>query len=726
MNPTLLLTAGEFGQRVAARLVAESLPALACLRRVGTKADEAALDALFAELSQALKSLLRHSAAHRTEESSGSRLDLVLIADIAEIGATTLLELAGRLSELLQRDFAVIFPPGLPPEQRGVSLVVLLSTPAFDGSPACRAALATLQALVSWHLDGPPSPVLSRVYVLPQQTESMPMSVEDRERAAAQFVLLAYCSGLRDAEPIRARLAPPRQPAALVSSLAIGAADVDVSALVLAFGWRSALSGLSTLVEQCERPAPRERALAIAEDLSLAAWFQPISELLQHADAVATGSAHARWLQSLDRAEADALRTVRADLDRLLGEHLTGSDGLRGLQLLRSSLGELTERLRTEEASLSAAFAPQLQPDPPPKIESAPTPPPPEGPKPPGRVGPLVRALGQAVLLGSSVGAMVLLIVTAVLSRSMAAAPAAGPVVSGPVPVDLTAVWAGLLSGLAMTAAGLVLLWPRAKPSESEPPDDSAERAERRRRSERAAADVQLRRLRLARAAHKTAAAIAERLEVLQVTVLDAREAAREQLRKLGVKAAEAPAEDDYRELLEKEAPLHRMLLRADALPELWERSRALRDPEIWASELLKRCWQPRWLTEDLPFEQGAAWEVELATQHQLLRERGVFSWPEVEAAITDSLRGFLGSVPRALSFGVRGREVDGTPTPLREAYQTLLIVPSEGRALLDRLLRDQPLAGTTLLPSGATSSRVLLLRTTGELEVSSLERGLP
>ncbi|MFO0576213.1 MAG: hypothetical protein U1A78_19595 [Polyangia bacterium] len=736
MNPTLLLTAGEFGQRVAARLMAESLPALVCLRSIGARPEVAALDALFAELGQALKSLLRHSAAHKTEESSGSRLDLVLVADVGELGAAGLVELAQRLSELLAREFAVLFPPGLPPEQRGASLVVLLSTPAFDSSPGARAALAALQALVAWHLDGPPSPILSRVYTLPQQTEAMPLSVEDRERAAAQFVLLCYASGLRDTDAIRARLGPPRQPGALVSSLAIAAADVDVGALVRALGWRSALSGLSTLVEHCDRSAPRERAVALADNLSLGAWSQPLVALEHHPDAAASGTAHARWLQALDRAEADALQAVRADLDRLLAEHLTGSDGLRGLQLLRSSLAELTERLRAAEAAMSAALAPQLQPEAQtqaapavqaaPMVQAAPAAVPNAS-----RAVEVARALGQAALLGACVGALVLLVLTAALSRSMAATPAAGPVVSGPVPVDLGPVWAGIFGGLAVAAAGAALLWPRRRPpldADADAPTDRDEDARRERvqRSQRAAEDLKVRRLRIARAAHKTAAALAERLEVLQGTVLDAREQAREELRRLGVKAAAVPAEDDYSELLEKEAPLHRALLRPEALPGLWERSQALRDPEIWASELLKRAWQPRWLTENLPFEPGAAWEAELWAQHRLLRERGAFSWPEVEAALVEPLRGFLAGVPRALAFGVRGREPDGTPTPLREAHQTLLIVPSDGRGLIERLLRDQPLAGAVLLSGSATSSRVLLLRTTGELTVDCLERSRP
>jgi hypothetical protein len=108
-----------------------------------------------------------------------------------------------------------------------------------------------------------------------------------------------------------------------------------------------------------------------------------------------------------------------------------------------------------------------------------------------------------------------------------------------------------------------------------------------------------------------------------------------------------------------------------------------------------------------------------------MLRETGVFSWPELGPQLSESLRSFLTSVPRALAFGLRAREPDGTPSPLREAHQTLLLVPSDGRVLLDRILRNQPLIGSVLLPCERTSSRLLLLRTSGELEIASVERSL-
>lgn len=731
MCPTFLLSIGEFGQNTVAHLPTESLPLL-LVQKLLAQAEVATLDAQFEEAGQALKSMLRTRAAQQTaEDESGARLDLVILADVSEIGAGRLVDAAQRLSALLLRDFAVIFPPTLPPEQRAVGLVVLLATPAFDGSPGCRAALLALRALEKWHLAGPPSPILNRIYVLPGQTETMPLSREDRERAAANFLLASYGVDLRDTDAMRARLGPPRNPAALLSTFAVAATDIDVGKLQQAFAWRSALSGLSTLVEHCERALPRDQALAIADELRSETWFQPLALLANHPDATADPASHERWLREVDRAEAEALQQLRTDVERLIGQHLTGSDGLRGLHLLRTSLAVVDERLLATEQSLIAAFAPPLRADPAvasqtpavaPKVAAVPA----EAAASESALA-YVRPLSSALLAGASVSTAAMMALSMGLSRSMATPAAAGPVVSGAVPVDWGAVWGGLVAGIVVAVGLGALVWPKKRAKEVvASPDEMAARTERQRRSERVTADLEVRRRRLHRSARSLLSAVAERLEVLQVSVIDARERAVEQLRQLGAKVGSTAAEDDYRELLGRDTPLHRRLLGAETLPGLWERSQALRDPEIWASELLTRSWPANWQTEDLPFAPGGAWESELVGQHRLLRETGVFSWPDVGPQLSESLRSFLASVPRALSFGVKAREVDGTPSPLREAHQTLLLLPSDGRALVDRLLRDQPLMGAVVLSGPVLSSRVLLLRTSGELELTGVERSLP
>jgi hypothetical protein len=197
-------------------------------------------------------------------------------------------------------------------------------------------------------------------------------------------------------------------------------------------------------------------------------------------------------------------------------------------------------------------------------------------------------------------------------------------------------------------------------------------------------------------------------------------------LRGLGVSLGAGPDQDDYGGVLEQDAPLHRSLLHKDALPALWQKSQSLREADSFAHELLRAAWPMDWLTGDLPFAPNGAWEQALSAQHALLRQSGAFSWPDVGSALLEPLRAFFQAAPRALALGLKGQETDGTPSVLRQAHELLLLTPSDGRAWIERSLRDQPIAGAQVLSCAASASRVLLLRTSGELELSAIERGLP
>ena len=74
---------------------------------------------------------------------------------------------------------------------------------------------------------GPAEPDLSRIYVLPQQSQSMPLSRDDLVRGVYHFVSTAYLAGLRQLDPIRARLEVPRQQHRLLATFAVAASDVD-------------------------------------------------------------------------------------------------------------------------------------------------------------------------------------------------------------------------------------------------------------------------------------------------------------------------------------------------------------------------------------------------------------------------------------------------------------------------------------------------------------------
>ncbi len=236
------------------------------------------------------------------------------------------------------------------------------------------------------------------------------------------------------------------------------------------------------------------------------------------------------------------------------------------------------------------------------------------------------------------------------------------------------------------------------------------------------AAALTLRKRRVARGILSFLADERERLDALRAAVLDALSRARECLRGLGVKQGEQPAQDDYSMLLSADTPLHRMLLPAATLPQLWERTRAIRDNQLWASELLQRAWPTGGIGEDLPFGPGEHWEAVLADQHQSLRERGVFAWPDLGAVLTAQLGLFLRTVPRALKFGVHCHRPDGSPLVISHAQELLVIVPTDGRAVVERLPRAHGRPDANLLSSTPHLSRVLVLRTAGEFDAASLE----
>ncbi len=233
-----------------------------------------------------------------------------------------------------------------------------------------------------------------------------------------------------------------------------------------------------------------------------------------------------------------------------------------------------------------------------------------------------------------------------------------------------------------------------------------------------------VRRRRVARAAEAALVDERTRLDALRGAVHDAATRCRHRLADLGFTPGDEPATDDASRLWTPETPLHLALLPTAALPKLWERSRAVREDELWSARLLARAWPRGGHRDDLPFADGGAWEQAARDQHAALTDAGVFEWPEVGAAIGGQLQRLLATAPAALALGVRPRREDGTPETLIDARELLIVAPPEGRAALDRALANQPIADARILAGPRGDSRVLILRTTGELSVAALARG--
>ncbi len=233
-----------------------------------------------------------------------------------------------------------------------------------------------------------------------------------------------------------------------------------------------------------------------------------------------------------------------------------------------------------------------------------------------------------------------------------------------------------------------------------------------------------MRRRRVARAAETALRDERARLDAARGALNAAAARCRAQLADLGVTPATDPLADDHGRLWDHETPLHLALVPTSALPRLWERSRAVREDELWAARLLGHAWPRGGHRDDLPFAEGAAWEQAARAQHDALVDAGAFAWPEVGPAVQGQLQRLFATAPGALGLGVRPRRADGTPETLGDARELVIIVPPEGRAAIDRALATQPLADARVMTGPAGMSRVLILRTAGELSIDALARG--
>jgi len=240
------------------------------------------------QAEKTLRTILREGATQATLDGGGrGKLDLVILADVAESGGSLLRDLGQAMSDVLAQHFSVMFPPDTSPHQRTVGLCCVLVTPALDQSTSGKAALRAVQGIERWHAGGAPSPILNRIYLLPRQNPVMPLSDDDVERASYLFISTAYSRLLRDTDAVRERLTPPRDPARTLDSFAVAAADVEVERIAEAFSWRSGLAGLETLCEQMQKPAPRH-----ASTLEVQNWIRSADDDLRQGGETADGAEH--------------------------------------------------------------------------------------------------------------------------------------------------------------------------------------------------------------------------------------------------------------------------------------------------------------------------------------------------------------------------------------------------------------------------------------------------
>ena len=766
-GPTLVLGVDGFGETVLGgiRSFASALddPTVRFLNVDG----KAPVDGVLEQVRGLLDQLLRIQLG-----GPRARLDILLVADLSDASAAAQSKaLCTGLSTLLAADYGRIFPPSATPDQRMVWLVPIFATPALSDKPETRACLDVLRSLEQWHHDGPASPILSRVYLLPRQHEFGVMAEEDVERAAVMFAAAAWFSGLRDASPIADLLAHTR-PERLLSCFNAAAADVPVDPVVSYFGWRTIGAGLAVLQSRCTRHSTEFGARSEAEAaLGYTGWLREIEEgdcaraardfgRQEAGPAVALSARDRfRWSESdaeverevapllaavegrdpsvdgasvgprgrragrgpdhdaplvaqLDRAEERALRSARERLRAYVDAELAPSDGLR-------RFGEVDGILSGVEDWLAQRSAESAEHP----LEAAP--PGQRSSRAAGAEGSLAaEALRQALAdrpsLWGSVGLAVVM-GSLGLPASIGIRAAFGSVANwGSASNIATVDW--VLH--ALVAILFLSAWTVLRLSAGASRLRAAVLQLRQARDGRDSGRVVLPEgpagralaLRRSRVAEVLSGAVAEeraRLAGLRTAVVETSRRSFEELKRLGFQGGSEARPGEASGVLGETTPLHLHLLDADGLEPLWRATRQTTDDEGWAAELLEAAWPEQGLEHDLPFDPEQPEWVELARsgQHGRLLTSSVFTWPGVAGGLSARLADFLRDAPRALGLGADPHDAHGDPLPSNISPNFLVVAPQEGRDAV-RVAEKKANSRRATLFGVAPTSSVVLLRT--------------
>ena len=486
----------------------------------------------------------------------------------------------------------------------------------------------------------------------------------------------------------------------------------------------------------------------------MAAWLAPLPEglalrELTNRAARATPVALEQQVLELDRAESDAVLAARRAVHDLVDDRLGGNQGLESFRALAQGLTMAAEHLRAlaadspeaglpaattvAEAAAEATDAAAAQ-----AAAAAGT----MGSRASSETMPAQGRPRSAALL--AVAGVLLAAVTGVAAAALAAVSSvrsnAGAIASGgpqvtsktaPLGADLTTTASWGVGIGALLGVGWAVAAHRSgrrgedRTTAQEETAPTAQSARDRLRSQGIEAAVKLRRRRAARGALAVVNDERRRLDALRGSVLAAQRDARDHLARLRVTAGEVSDNDDYARLFDPPTLLHAALVPAADLPALWQGSQEVRDESLWAARLLGSAYARGGHREDLPFAPGAPWQATLRQQHDSLLRTGVFEWPQLGPHLQEQVRRFLADVPQALRMGVRPRQPDGTPVSLQDVHQLLLVVPPEGRSAVDRALAGQHLPDAVVLNGARGLSRLLVLRTAGEFDTTSLGKNL-
>lgn len=774
--PTILLVSGPIAQDAVTRLQDALPPGDPLLRVIDLR------EGWGATFLNAATSLLRVASG-----DGGPRLDLFALLDQHDAAGPRPREVCQTVGAALAEGLRSVFDPRLPPEQRSVGLHLLLPCRPLVPNAGTAEVLQRVAEAEAWQQHDPVHPVLSRIWLLPTQTQAGQLGDDDVAAAAATFLQATIAAGLRDDPAVRARLDHLPTGTGIVASLAAARLHTPIARVERYARLRAAHDAIDTLIRRVQRqaedatsadaglgrldaealvapfrdgePATQLRNLAwrlsggaqIAEHVAILPFdtettlqerYAPLFRAATGGEAQTIHSASEQEalqaaLQRLDAAEASTLHAVDGALRGQLEGDLGSGRRLSRLPEARLALTRLRARLIDDARSDAVPDGAPLEGE---------------------AADPARQALFDAVealpgtytllasaCLGAFATSMIALAgTTAWLDAPPAASGAGGlsgaqvvstaPAAPAPPSILLGIVpWAMALLVFGLVTWGLTR-WLGAQTRRPVGVALSARRdallalkASGRATALGREAGVRLRlhRLRVRDGAIRACDAALDRLDLLSATLHDQRDALRHRLDALGVRPGPRAADDDLTHLIGTAGRMHAPLLEPHHLRDLALSGRQYVDADAWADALLAATWPTNGgLTQDLPCADLDAVVAAASAQSEGMYERSPLDAPATAQHAADRVAERLPSMLRALRPGLQATDIHGDRIlGLRDAT-VLCIAPMHARTHLTDALAASGLRADEAHWGNLAAPAVLILRTFEGYRAEQVARG--
>ena len=313
-------------------------------------------------------------AGSSDSDSTVKRLDIFVVSVAAAGGEDDLRQIACDLGELLSSRYRAMFNLAAPPELRNAALHFVLWVPPLGENELARAALSRLFRLEGWLQHGVTAGnLLSRVWLLPQQTQAGEVKFSGMVASASAFLLAVLGSGMRDHEEVARLLRHPRAEEGRFGFLSVASLDVPEAAVRRYASSRAVYDALQTLLSrvQSRQSISGEEGLGAVASLPHASWANPLAEgsaltgsvrklaaNLSGASAGLPSAVHVGAFDDADRVRQEYASLLRpASVDREMG----AVDAERVEEILRGLDQHEAEIVRQIHVSLNTLFKKTLR-----------------------------------------------------------------------------------------------------------------------------------------------------------------------------------------------------------------------------------------------------------------------------------------------------------------------------------------------------------------------------